>query len=210
MRVFTSIGAEIQSYLEFIIAWMPGASGHRLRKTFWRRRLGALGHGASIGQGVQIVGPRNVRIGDEFSCWRHCTLAAGVDGFIEIGTHVGLNSNVYLNAASGGRIVIGSDVGIGPNVVMRAASKSTLPGLPMNRQPNIGLTIVIGDDVWIGANVTVLGGVTIGDGAVIAAGAVVTRDVTPGTVVGGVPARVLKNRDEPAKAAAVGFEDAPT
>jgi acetyltransferase-like isoleucine patch superfamily enzyme len=52
---------------------------------------------------------------------------------------------------------------------------------------------VIGDRVWIGANATVLAGVTIGHGAVVAAGAVVTRDVAPDTVVGGVPARVIRN-----------------
>lgn len=52
--------------------------------------------------------------------------------------------------------------------------------------------IVIGDKVWIGANATVLPGVTIGKGAIVAAGAVVHRDVPPFTVVGGVPARILR------------------
>lgn len=52
--------------------------------------------------------------------------------------------------------------------------------------------VVIEDDVWIGGNVTVLPGVTIGQGAVVAAGAVVTRDVPPQTLVGGVPAKVIK------------------
>lgn len=53
--------------------------------------------------------------------------------------------------------------------------------------------VVIGSNVWIGTRVTVLSGVHIGDGAVIAAGAVVTKDVPPRCVVGGVPARVIKN-----------------
>lgn len=56
------------------------------------------------------------------------------------------------------------------------------------------LTVSIGDDVWIGANAMVLGGVNIGTGAIVAAGAVVTRDVKPYTVVGGVPAAVKKSR----------------
>lgn len=52
----------------------------------------------------------------------------------------------------------------------------------------------IGNDVWIGHGVVVLPGITVGDGAVLAAGAVVSRDVTPYTIVGGVPARLIKER----------------
>lgn len=54
--------------------------------------------------------------------------------------------------------------------------------------------IVLGNDVWIGANAIILSGVTIGDGAVVAAGAVVTRDLAPYAVVGGVPAKLMKMR----------------
>ena len=54
--------------------------------------------------------------------------------------------------------------------------------------------VIIGNDVWIGHGVTVLPRVTIGDGAVLAAGAVVTKDVPPYTIVGGVPARPIRER----------------
>ena len=53
--------------------------------------------------------------------------------------------------------------------------------------------IRIKDKVWLGANVTICPGVTIGEGAVVAAGAVVNKDVAPRTVVGGVPAKFIKN-----------------
>ncbi|MBY4609071.1 acyltransferase [Rhizobium sp. 9T] len=68
------------------------------------------------------------------------------------------------------------------------------PDLPIHRQGVISLGIVIGDDVWIGANCVILDGVTIGNGAVIAAGAVVTGDIPPVAIAGGVPARVLWHR----------------
>lgn len=54
--------------------------------------------------------------------------------------------------------------------------------------------VIIGNDVWIGANVVILPGVSIGDGAIVAAGAVVTKDVKPYSIVGGVPAKIIKYR----------------
>jgi len=55
-------------------------------------------------------------------------------------------------------------------------------------------TIYIGNDVWIGSNVTILGGIIIGDGAIVAAGALINQDVEPYTIVGGVPAKVIRKR----------------
>lgn len=61
--------------------------------------------------------------------------------------------------------------------------------LPENDRP-----VVIEDDVWVGANVTILKGVTIGRGSIVAAGAVVTKSFPPYSVIGGVPAHLLKRR----------------
>lgn len=68
---------------------------------------------------------------------------------------------------------------------------------PLRRGSFYRPAVVIGNDVWIAANAVILRGVTVGDGAIVAAGAVVTRDVPPYAVVGGVPARVLRYRFEP-------------
>lgn len=70
-----------------------------------------------------------------------------------------------------------------------AAGADVLPARGFNAPP-----VVIGNDVWIGANAVLLRGVTVGDGAVVASGAVVTRDVPPYAIVGGVPARVIRYR----------------
>jgi len=59
--------------------------------------------------------------------------------------------------------------------------------------------VEIGNDVWIGSHVLIMDGVKIGDGAVIAAGAVVTKDVAPYTIVGGIPAKVIKRRFDEAQ-----------
>lgn len=87
-----------------------------------------------------------------------------------------------------GGIYIGDNVLIGHNVVMATINHDLNP----YDRHNIYKPILIQDRVWIGSNVVVTQGVTIGEGAVIAAGAVVTKDVEPFTVVGGVPAQIIK------------------
>ena len=64
----------------------------------------------------------------------------------------------------------------------------------LNQQGWVEKDIIVGNDVWIGANAVIVPGVNVGDGAIIAAGAVVTKDVAPYTIVGGVPANVIKER----------------
>lgn len=78
---------------------------------------------------------------------------------------------------------------IGHNVVF-ATLNHGLP--PAERQTTYPAPIVLGKNVWVGSNATILQGVTIGDNAVVGAGAVVTKDVEANTIVGGVPAKLIK------------------
>lgn len=107
-------------------------------------------------------------------------------------THIG--KGVFINSGcrfqDQGGITIGDGSLIGHNAVLATLNHDPDPA---KRENLIPAPIVIGKNVWLGANVTVLPGVTIGDGAIVAAGAVVTGDVAPYTVVGGVPAKVLKH-----------------
>ena len=109
---------------------------------------------------------------------------------ITIGRDVFINSGCHFQDQGG--IVIGDGSLIGHNVVLATINHDLDP---KNNRKNHYAPIIIGNYVWIGANVTVVSGVTIGDWAVVGAGAVVTRDVPPRSVVGGVPARVIKTID---------------
>jgi len=201
MRLATNwkrhIIAEVLSDFEFVVSWAPGLIGHKLRVFYLKRRLKQVGDRPQIGVGVQFIGPRNIVIGDDFSCWSNCTIAACDDGILEIGNSVKLNRQVYLNACVGGRIVLGNDVLVGPNVVLRASDHIIENSDKLiSQQGSAGGEIIIEDDVWLASNVVVVSGVRVGKGSVAAAGAVVTRDVQPYTVVGGVPAKFLKNRGD--------------
>ena len=106
---------------------------------------------------------------------------------ITIGKDVFINSGCHFQDQGG--IQIGDGALIGHNVVLATINHDLNP--EENRK-NHYAPITIGAHVWIGSNATILPGVTLGDWAVVAAGAVVTQDVPPRTVVGGVPAKVLK------------------
>jgi carbonic anhydrase/acetyltransferase-like protein (isoleucine patch superfamily) len=86
-------------------------------------------------------------------------------------------------------ISIGRDVAIGPDVLIRDSDSHLITGSDRKATEPIH----IGDRVWIGARAVILKGVTIGDGAIVAAGAVVTKDVAPGTLVAGVPAKYIRD-----------------
>lgn len=112
--------------------------------------------------------------------------------YADFGKNIHLGEEVFINDCchfqDHGGITIGDGCQIGHGVVFATLNHGLAP---KDRKTTYPAPIVLGRNVWVGANATILQGVTIGDNAVVAAGAVVTKDVAPNTVVGGVPARLI-------------------
>ncbi|MRR12421.1 acyltransferase [bacterium] len=168
-----SIGWEIKRWIKCFIGAIPGRTG-----SFFRVRL----------YGFQSRG-RELFIGEGF--W------AEFPDRIAFGDSVGLNRGCFINA--GGGVTIEDWVLIGPNVTIYSQSHDIDgdPGVPLALRGDIRKPVRIGRGAWLAANTTILPGVTVGEGAVVAAGAVVTKDVPPRTVVGGVPASAIRTLPEP-------------
>lgn len=137
----------------------------------WRhgKYLTVCGEGTYFGNRVRI-GPGTVCIGN-FSF-------VGPETWIQSNTVIG---NYVMLA---GRVsIVGGD------------HKIDVPGVPMIQAGrDVNIEVVIEDDVWVGNGVIIMHGVTIGEGAIVAAGAVVTKDVAPYAIVGGVPAKKIRDR----------------
>ena len=128
--------------------------------------FGSVGSNPFVGDNFHCDFGQHIHVGDNFHADYNCTM---------------------LDLAE---IRIGNNCLIGPDVGIYTAGHRLEPE---GRTLDVyGMPITIGNDVWIGGHSTILPGVTIGDGAVVAAGAVVTKDVEPNTIVGGVPAKVIK------------------
>ncbi len=115
-------------------------------------------------------------------------------------SQISIGSNVSINRGCSfypgykikeAKIVIGDNVAIGPEVSFFAAGHDTQD---INLK-DTGALIVVESNVWIGGRSIILQGVKIGEGAVVAAGSVVTKDVEPYTIVGGIPAKFIKTRE---------------
>ena len=216
-RQASSIGRYLlEQILYFFCGWMPTVLGIGLRSVCYRPILhmngvAAIERGVRLRFGNYIWLDRNVYI-DELVYIHACPdgVRIGENTFIMHGAvlhvynfrdlphafiHIGRDSLIgeYNVLRGQGGVSIGDRVYTAPLVQILAVNHVYAdPNRPIIEQGITAEGIVIEDDVWIGAGAVITDGVRIGKGAVVAAGAVVTGDVSPHTVVGGAPARVIK------------------
>lgn len=156
--------------------WLPRLTIFDKSRAFFLRLAGV-----HIGRRAMIYGPLVLR-----------PIGGAVNLFL--GKKVFLNTEVRF-ACPDQPITIGDEVRIGPRVCFETVGHG-LAHYPGRSRGTWTKPIQVGDRVWIGCGAIILPGVTIGDGAVVSAGAVVTTDVPAYTVVGGVPAKVLRSITE--------------
>ncbi len=164
------------------------------------------GHKVKVGSGLNLMKNSlinalsydGVEIGNNFTLGKYaiieCTgVLRNVGNSLKIGNNVGINHFCFIGVR--GDIEIGNDVIFGPRVNIFSENHNYEDiTIPIKNQGVTKGKTIIGNDVWIGANVSIMSGVKIGDGCIIAAGAIVTKDIPPYSIIGGVPAKVLKNR----------------
>jgi acetyltransferase-like isoleucine patch superfamily enzyme len=169
-----------QSFLnniaDFIVNIFIGGLPHAPIANAFKSRL-MISRGAQIGERVKLLQ----------GIW--------VDRFtkLSIGNDVSIAKDVIIVAIGGVRIGDRAMIGYGSKLI------SAGHNIPENREPMrfsgaLLKKVVIENDTWLGAQTVILPGVTIGEGAIVAAGAVVSKDVEPFSIVGGVPAEIIKMR----------------
>lgn len=206
----------LEQSLYLLVGWVPSIVGIGLRGLFYRLILHMDGW-VAIERGVRLRFADNIRLGqgvylDEGSYLHACPngIEIGPETIVmhgavlhvynfrempQSGIKIGRNSLVgeYTVIRGQGGVLIGDRVYTSPFTQIIAVNHVfDDPERPFVEQGITAEGIVIEDDVWLGAGAVITDGVRVGRGAVVAAGAVVTQDVPPHTVVGGVPARVLK------------------
>lgn len=161
----------LELYGGALLQWLPGFEGMVLRSFFYRTLFADSSGHVYLYPRVHIIFSHRIRVG----------------------RRVAINVGCYLDGRGG--ITIGDCVLMGPNCVINSCDHGfSRTDVPIFEQPVEFAETIIEDDVWLGANVVVNKGVRIGRGCVIAAGAVVTKDVPPYSVAGGVPCRVIRSR----------------
>lgn len=159
------------------------------------------GRALNLEEGCEIVGlsQKGIVFGDRCTVGRFASIRPTNVLFNEAGEGlvIGNDSNIgpYSWVGCSGYVRIGDNVMMGPRVNLLAENHcAECVDIPMKQQGVKRAGIIIEDDCWLGAGSSILAGVAIGRGSIIATGAVVTKDVAPFSVVGGVPATVIKKR----------------
>lgn len=150
---------------------------------------------------INCLSEQNIVLGNRVTIGKHAIIRPSniYGGAIGAGLKVGDHSNIgpYSYIGCSGKITIGNNVMISPRVSIYAENHVfDDANIPMKEQGVTQSAVTIEDDCWIAANSIILAGVTIGKGSVIAAGSVVTKSVPPYSVVAGVPAKVIKQRNK--------------
>ena len=194
MKFLKLFYAELLSWIEAIFGALPGMVGVLIRRNWYKMRFEKVEKIHIMGN-CKFVCPSNMVFNGRVSIGGNTHFNAN-GGRIIIGDEVAFNIGVILNSDCGGLIDIGANCLIGPGVLMRTADHIFLdPNILIRKQGHAPKNIVVEDDCWLGANVIVLGGVKIGKGSVIGAGSIVTKDIPSMSVAVGVPAKVIKTRN---------------
>ncbi|MGD9688946.1 MAG: acyltransferase [Phycisphaerales bacterium] len=161
------------------------------------RALGArLGRANTFRRVMLPANPWDLRTGDHVTFDQHVVLLSvgerRAEPRLRFGNGIYVNRFTMFDASE--LIEVADEVMIGPHCYITDHDHGIENGTPVWKQPLQGAPTRIARGAWIGAHVVILKGVTIGENAIVAAGAVVTRDVPPGTIAGGIPARVLRER----------------
>jgi acetyltransferase-like isoleucine patch superfamily enzyme len=148
---------------------------------------------------VNCMASKGIVIGDRVTIGRFAIIrpSNAYGGAVGVGLKIGNNSSIgtYNYIGCSGFIEIGNNVMMGPRVGLFAENHLfDRTDIPMHEQGVKLEFIKIEDDCWIGTNSVILAGVTVGKGSIIAAGSVVTKDVKPYSLVGGVPAKLIRSR----------------
>lgn len=166
-----------------------------MRRAVWRALARGFGDGVQIGRGVLCRHPETFEIGSNVFIGDQAVLQGRFDGRCVIGDHVWIGPQSYFDARD---LVIEESVGWGPGAKVLGSTHTGVPTTVPIIQTDLTIRPVrIGAWSDIGVNAVVLPGVTVGKGAIVGAGAVLTEDVEPFTVVAGVPARLIRRREQP-------------
>lgn len=164
------------------------------------KKMIRFGKGVTLGHGVMIDGlsKNGVFIGDNVNIGPHTIIqASGVITRLGTGFSIGRNSGIggFSFVGAGGGVEIGDNVIMGQYISFHSENHNfDRLDMPIKDQGVTRKGIIVGDNCWVGAKVTFIDGCEVGSGCVIAAGSVVRGKVAPNSVIGGVPAKLIKMR----------------